>query len=113
MSTGDNSMRPLQFGVTCYEQGLVEPGYILFAPAGGSECYLLGERGDIAHQWRLPGKLGNYGKLLENGILGKFSCGHTLGPFRPFGGIGELPGCIKQSYAAADPSYNFVYVHLI
>jgi len=69
MSTGDNSMRPLQFGVTCYEQGLVEPGYILFAPAGGSECYLLGERGDIAHQWRLPGKLGNYGQLLENGNL--------------------------------------------
>jgi hypothetical protein len=62
-------MRPLQFGVTCYEQGLVEPGYILFAPAGGSECYLLGERGDIVHQWRLPGRLGNYGQLLENGNL--------------------------------------------
>jgi hypothetical protein len=62
-------MRPLQFGITCYEQGSVEPGYILFAPAGGSECYLLGGRGDIVHQWRLPGKLGNYGQLLENGNL--------------------------------------------
>jgi len=62
-------MRPLQFGVTCYEQGRIEPGYVLFAPAGGSECYLFGERGDIAHQWRLPRKLGNYGQLLENGNL--------------------------------------------
>ncbi len=62
-------MRPLQYGVTCYEWGLTQPGYVLFAPAGGSECYLLGERGDIAHQWRLPGKLGNYGQLLENGNL--------------------------------------------
>lgn len=61
-------MRPLQYGVTCYDQGRVESGYVVFAPSGGSECYLLGERGDIVHQWRLPGR-GNYGQLLENGNL--------------------------------------------
>jgi len=62
-------MRPLQFGVTSYAQGLTQPGYVLFAPAGGNECYLLGERGDIAHKWHLPGKIGNYGQLLSNGNL--------------------------------------------
>ncbi|MDA0241160.1 MAG: aryl-sulfate sulfotransferase [Proteobacteria bacterium] len=62
-------MRPLQYGVTCYERELIQPGYVLFAPAGGSEVFLIGERGDVAHQWRLPGKLGNYGQLLENGNL--------------------------------------------
>jgi hypothetical protein len=62
-------MRPLQFGVTCHEQGATQPGYVLFGPAGGRECLLLGERGDIVHQWRLPGKIGNYGQLLSNGNL--------------------------------------------
>jgi hypothetical protein len=62
-------MRPLQYGVTCSERELFQPGYVLFAPAGGKECFLLGERGEIAHQWRLPGMLGNYGQLLENGNL--------------------------------------------
>ena len=62
-------MRPLQYGVTCYAPALAQAGYVLFAPAGGRECYLIGERGDIVHQWRLPGRLGNYGQLLENGNL--------------------------------------------
>ena len=62
-------MRPLQFGVTCYQSGLTEPGYVLFTPLRGNECFLLGERGEIVHKWQLPGILGNYGQLLENGNL--------------------------------------------
>lgn len=62
-------MRPLQYGVTCREPAQAQPGYVLFAPAAGKECMLLGERGEIVHHWRLPGTLGNYGQLLENGNL--------------------------------------------
>ena len=61
-------MRPLQFGITCNEQGRVQPGYVVFQPAGGTDCYLLGERGDFVHHWRLPGK-GAYGQIRENGNL--------------------------------------------
>ena len=62
-------MRPLQYGVTVREPGRIQPGYILFGPTGGNEVFLLGELGDIAHQWRLPAKHGNYGQFLDNGNL--------------------------------------------
>ena len=62
-------MRPLQFGVTYYAPGLTEPGYVLWGPMGGSECFLMGERGELVHQQRLPGRGNCYGQLLENGNL--------------------------------------------
>lgn len=62
-------MRPLQFGVTEWDSGRAMPGFTLFSPAGGSESLLLGMRGEISHRWALPGTLGNYGQLLQNGNL--------------------------------------------
>ena len=62
-------MRVLQYGVTLREPGRMQPGYVLFGPTSGREIFLLGEGGDIAHHWRLPAVLGNYGQLLPNGNL--------------------------------------------
>jgi len=62
-------MRPQQYGVTCYEPGRTQSGYVLFGPMVGSDIFLMGERGEMVHQWRLPGKGNCYGQLLENGNL--------------------------------------------
>ena len=62
-------MRPLKFGVTLHDSARAMPGFTLFSPIGGRECLLMGMEGEIKHQWRLPGMLGNYGQLLPNGNL--------------------------------------------
>jgi hypothetical protein len=62
-------MRALQYGVTIRDSSRMQAGYVLFGPTGGRDCYLVGELGQIAHHWRLPAVLGNYGQLLENGNL--------------------------------------------
>ena len=62
-------MRPLQFGVTLHDHNLTQDGYVLYGSTGGKECFLMGERGDIIHQWRLPGKSNCYSQLQENGNI--------------------------------------------
>lgn len=62
-------MRPLQFGVTEWDPGRALPGFTLFSPLGGDECLLIGMRGEIRHQWRLPATIANFAYLLKNGNL--------------------------------------------
>ena len=95
-------MRPLQFGVTLHDHNLTQDGYVLFGSTGGKECFLMGERGDIVHQWRLPGK-SNHSQLQENGnILVTLIEGPKIkGPVRGAGRIVEL-----------DPNSNIVWDYL-
>ena len=62
-------MRPLRYGVTEYDPGRASPGFTLISPGAGRNTYLLGLRGQIVHQWALPGQLGNYAQLLPGGNL--------------------------------------------
>lgn len=62
-------MRPLKFGVTEFDSARAFPGFTMFAPSGGKECFLIDMRGEIRKKWDLPGTLGNYGQLLPNGNL--------------------------------------------
>ena len=62
-------MRPLRFGVTEFDPVRAYPGFTLFAPSGGNECFLIDLRGEVRKKWTLPGPLGNYGQLIPNGNL--------------------------------------------
>ena len=62
-------MRPLKFGVTEFDPARAFPGFTMFAPSGGKECFLIDMRGEIRKKWALPGTLGNYGQLLPNGNM--------------------------------------------
>jgi hypothetical protein len=45
------------------------PGYTLFTPLGLNQTHLIDMKGDVVHQWTLPGEPGNYAYLLANGNL--------------------------------------------
>lgn len=45
------------------------PGYTLFAPLRARACYLLGMRGEVVHEWRLPDRIGTLAYLLPGGHL--------------------------------------------
>jgi hypothetical protein len=58
-----------QRGLTVYTPEKAWHGYTLFTPAAGTATYLIDIGGAIVHCWRLPGRPGTYGYLLENGHL--------------------------------------------
>lgn len=62
-------MRYQQFGITVYDTALATPGFTLITPQAGRSAYLIGMRGDVVHEWRLPLRPGNYAYLLGNGNL--------------------------------------------
>ena len=79
-------MRPLKFGVTEFNQSMAFPSFTLFAPSGGSQCFLIDMLGECRKEWTLPGPLGNYGQLLPNGNL-LITVRTSEGPkFNPIGG---------------------------
>lgn len=62
-------MRPREFGVYVCDDRRATPGYTLFSPLHCTTTYLIGNRGDVVHQWQHPSTPGNYAYLLENGNL--------------------------------------------
>lgn len=50
-----------------YDQSRATPGFTLFSPLQAEDAYLLGMRGEVLHQWKLPGKKGGYAYLIPNG----------------------------------------------
>lgn len=62
-------MRYLQRGLTHHDAAKAFAGYTLFAPQDRKAVHLIDMAGEVAHQWDLPGKPGNYGYLLPNGNL--------------------------------------------
>ena len=62
-------MRPLRFGLTECDFGRAQPGFTLISPGSGRSSYLLGMRGEIRHEWHLPGPPGTYAQLLTGGNL--------------------------------------------
>ena len=62
-------MRHLQTGLTIFDEERATPGYTLFSPMGTKRSLLIDQRGDIVHEWQLPGYTGLYSHLLPNGNL--------------------------------------------
>ena len=56
-------------GLTIHDEARATPGYTLFSPLGSYKTHLINMRGDVVHQWDLPGAPGNYAYLLPNGNL--------------------------------------------
>ena len=61
--------RELRTGLTLYDQAKATPGYTLFTPFGLTQAHLLDMKGEVVHQWDLPGMPGSYAYLLANGNL--------------------------------------------
>ncbi|MDP6430007.1 MAG: arylsulfotransferase family protein [Rhodospirillales bacterium] len=58
-----------QTGLTHYDETKATPGYTLFSPNGLTQTHLINMKGEVVHQWDLPGIPGNYAYLLANGNL--------------------------------------------
>ncbi len=71
--------------------GASDQAYVLFAPLGGEEAYLVDRQGDIVHAWSLSGRPGNSVYLLENGnLLATYSVQGTFEGGGIGGGVEEL-----------------------
>jgi len=58
-----------QPGVTLIDSKKSTPGYVLFAPGGGKQVYLVDYNGTVVHQWQSGGGLTHWCYLLPNGNL--------------------------------------------
>jgi len=59
----------LQPGLTLRGTTESTPGYVLFAPCGGKQAYLVDYKGEVARQWQTGGGLTHWCYLLPNGNL--------------------------------------------
>jgi len=67
------------------EAGDNDQQFVLFAPLGGKEAYLIDRQGDLVHSWALAGRPGNSVYLMEGGdLLATYTVRGTL----QGGGIG-------------------------
>lgn len=62
-------MRYQSVGLQAWDKSRAAPGFTLLAPDHSTEVYLLGMRGEIVHEWHVPGKNGGHAILLPNGNL--------------------------------------------
>lgn len=62
-------MLTLNTGVTYSRANECTPGYILFAPVGGNNVYLINYEGSVVHQWRVGNGFTFWCYLLPNGNL--------------------------------------------
>jgi len=62
-------VRISQVGLIGSQPGRSYPGYTLLAPLRARSCYLLGMRGEVVHEWRLPDRLGSLACMLPGGRL--------------------------------------------
>lgn len=62
-------MRYLKTGLTELDESLANPGYTLLSPLYQQKSILIDLKGEVVHQWDLPGRPGNYAYMLENGNL--------------------------------------------
>jgi outer membrane protein assembly factor BamB len=64
-----NPIRRRGVGLRGLDEARACPGLTLFAPAGGSDVYLVDLRGNVVHTWKTPYRPGLYGYLTERGTL--------------------------------------------
>lgn len=84
-------MRPRQFGLRVYEPGATE-GFTLYSPSWRPKTFLLNMKGEVVHEWDLPGHPGGYAYLLPNGNL-FYAAATDSGP--PFKG-GASGGLMRE-----------------
>ena len=56
-------------GVTVHDVARATPGFTLFWPLGSNTVHLINMKGDMVHEWNMPGVPGNHAYLLPNGNL--------------------------------------------
>ena len=64
-----NTIRRRGVGLRGYDAGRASPGFTLFAPATGTEVYLIDIEGKVTHTWTMPYRPGLYGYLTDKGTL--------------------------------------------
>ncbi len=84
-------MRPRKFGLRVYEPGATE-GFTLYSPSWRPKTFLLNMKGEVVHEWDLPGHPGGYAYLLPNGNL-FYAAATDSGP--PFKG-GASGGLMRE-----------------
>ena len=62
-------MRHRDFGLLNCDPHRVTPGVPLFSPLNGKATYIIGQRGEVLHQWEHPLVNGTYAYLLDSGNL--------------------------------------------
>ncbi|MEM7259360.1 MAG: aryl-sulfate sulfotransferase [Pseudomonadota bacterium] len=62
-------MRYLQVGLTHSQPERAWAGYTMLSPQYQRKTLLINMRGEVVHEWDLPGAPGNYGYLMDNGNL--------------------------------------------
>lgn len=62
-------MRHQNVGIQHYDQARATPGFTLISRLRGCTAYLIGMRGEVMHEWRLPYTPGDIVQLLPNGNL--------------------------------------------
>ena len=62
-------MRHRDFGLLHCDPHRVTPGVTLFSPLNGKATYIIGQRGEVLHQWEHPLVNGTYAYLLDSGNL--------------------------------------------
>ena len=62
-------MRYSRFGVTVHDSVRATPGFTVIVPLWGEVVWLIGMRGEVLHEWKLPFRPGNYAYVLKNGNL--------------------------------------------
>jgi hypothetical protein len=69
-------------GLIAHDPVLSAGGYTLIAPqTGGGHVYLVGMKGEVAHQWKMPVRPGRHAVILPNGNLG-YNGSHAHSPDR-------------------------------
>ena len=64
-----NPIRRRGVGLRGLDPAKASPGLTLFAPAGGTEVFLVDLRGTVVHSWKMPYRPGLYGYLTDRGTL--------------------------------------------
>lgn len=80
-------------GVTFYNPAKAHQGYILFAPLGGRDVWLIDMEGNFLNRWQMPYVPGLHGVLLPNGNLlyaGQVKSAEELGLSEEFSGLGGM-----------------------
>ena len=84
-------MRVRETGLITFDQEKAFHGFTLFSPLWTKKTFLINMRGEVVHDWDLPGPPGGYARLLQNGnLVYSANTGHEGGPPFPGGAQGGL-----------------------
>jgi hypothetical protein len=101
-------MKSYHLGLQYHDADKSAPGFTLIAPMAHEEAFLIGNDGETAHRWALPGALGSKASLLPNGNL---LCSVFTRDGEPLEAAIRIPGALGGRMRELDWSGNIVWEH--